>query len=123
MTSPSTSAKLPLKRGEETMAKPKEERKQQFLADWQEGMGNQALGEKYNLSLGGVKALKQRLRAKAKEPSSQVTSTTTQTSVSTATKRMTFWLPVDEIKAIKAKAGGEKRTCSAILREILKENL
>ncbi len=46
------------------MAKPKEERNRQFQKDWQRGLGNEDLGEKYGLSLGGVKALKQRLRAK-----------------------------------------------------------
>jgi len=46
------------------MAKPKEERNRQFTEDWQKGLGNEDLGRKYNLSLGGVKALKQRLRAK-----------------------------------------------------------
>jgi hypothetical protein len=46
------------------MAKPKEERNRQFIEDWQRGLGNEDLGRKYNLSLGGVKALKQRLRAK-----------------------------------------------------------
>ena len=46
------------------MAKPKEERNRQFQKDWQRGLGNEDLGKKYSLSLGGVKALKQRLRAK-----------------------------------------------------------
>lgn len=46
------------------MAKPKEERNRQFQEDWQKGLGNEDLGKKYGLSLGGVKALKQRLRAK-----------------------------------------------------------
>lgn len=46
------------------MAKPKEERNKQFTQDWQKGLGNEDLGKKYGLSLGGVKALKQRLRAK-----------------------------------------------------------
>ncbi|MBA7496199.1 hypothetical protein ES702_06797 [subsurface metagenome] len=46
------------------MAKPKSERNQLFIEDWQRGLGNEDLGKKYDLSLGGVKALKQRLRAK-----------------------------------------------------------
>lgn len=46
------------------MAKPKEERNKQFANDWKKGLSNEDLGKKYGLSLGGVKALKQRLRAK-----------------------------------------------------------
>ena len=46
------------------MAKPKEGRNKLFLEDWQRGLSNEGLAEKYNLSIGGVKALKQRFRAK-----------------------------------------------------------
>ena len=53
------------------MAKPKEERNRQFQKDWQRGLGNEDLGKKYELSLGGVKALKQRLRAKVNKLASQ----------------------------------------------------
>lgn len=110
------------------MAKAKEERNKLFLEDWQKGLSNESLAEKYSLSVGGVKALKQRLRVKQTgqvkpNPSSQVMSTSTQTSAPTSTKRMTFWLPRDTIKAIKTKTKRESRTASAILREILEKNL
>lgn len=39
------------------------------------------------------------------------------------TTRMTFWLPKDMIREIKARAKREKRTASDILREILGEFL
>lgn len=108
------------------MAKPKEKRNKLFLEDWQKGFSNQSLAEKYKLSIGGVKALKGRIRAKQtgqvkpkekKEPSLKVTST------STSTKRMTFWLPEDVIKAIKKRAKKEGVTASEILRQLLGKNL
>lgn len=40
-------------------------------------------------------------------------------STSTSTRRMTFWLPGDMIETLKRLAAREKRTASAILREIL----
>lgn len=107
------------------MAKAKEGRNKLFLEDWQRGLGNESLGVKYNLSIGGVKALKQRLRVKqtgqVKQKPSQVTSPSTSTQTSTSTRRMTFWLPTDTIKALKTKAKREGRTASDILREILRE--
>ena len=46
------------------MAKPKSGRNKLFLEDWQGGLNNESLAERYNLSVGGVKALKSRLRQK-----------------------------------------------------------
>ncbi len=124
------------------MAFPKEERNREFLQAWKAGANNGALGKRFGLTIGGVKALKARLKAKSREktePTStstatpkapgkvaperkeKVTSTSTQTSTSTSTKtkRMAFWLPESTIEEIKELAAKEKRTASAILRGIL----
>jgi len=110
------------------MAKAKEGRNKLFLEDWQRGLGNERLAEKYNLSIGGVKALKQRLRVKQtgqakKKRSPEVTSTSTSTTTQTqtSTKRMTFWLTEAMIEAIKER--GKKRgiTASEILRQLLRK--
>lgn len=121
------------------MAKAKNERNRQFVQAWkEEQLTDRELQERFGLSEGGVKGLKARLRQKdsslytgspkkkLKEPSqvtSPSTSTTTQSSASTSTKRMTFWLPGQTIKAIKAKAKGEGRTASDILRKILEKEI
>jgi len=113
------------------MAKPKEERNKQFIKAWkEEGLSDKELQERFNLSEGGVKGLKARLRKKdpslyikkkpkslTKKESSKVTSTSTQTS--TSTKRMTFWLEERMIERIKRIARNQKRTASDVLREIL----
>ena len=132
------------------MALPKEQRNRDFIADWKgRRLSTEELAVKYSMSPGGVKALKQRLRAKdpslyekgpAKEKA-EVTSTSTVTpeapgkvaterkeqvtspSTSTSTRRMTFWLPAGMIREIKTRAKTEKRTASDILRELLGEYL
>lgn len=122
------------------MAFAKEERNREFLQAWKAGANNGALAERFGLTIGGVKALKARLRAKSREKTEltststvtpkapgkvkperkeEVTSTSTQTATSTSTKRMTFWLPESTIEGIKELAAKEKRTASAILRGIL----
>jgi len=138
------------------MALAKEERNRLFIGDWRgKGLTTEELGIKYDMSPGGVKALKQRLRQKdpslyekgpAKEKAEvtstststvtpeapgkarperkeKVTSASTSTLTSTSTKRMTFWLPSDIIREIKARAKRGKRTASDILREVLGEYL
>lgn len=50
------------------MALEKEERNKDFIRSWKKlGMGNAELGKKFNLSPGGVKGLKGRLRKKHSE--------------------------------------------------------
>jgi len=122
------------------VAFPKAERNQDFLRTWQAGASNRTLAERFGLTIGGVKALKSRLKAKLRGKA-ESTSTSTVTpeapgrveperkeavmspSPSTSTKRMTFWLPVGIIREIKTRAKREKRTASDILREILGEYL
>lgn len=124
------------------MAKAKNERNQQFIRAWkEEGLTDRQLQKRFGLSEGGMRGLKARLRAKdhslyKKVPASKdgkVTSTSTVTPevpgkvapekkekvTSTSTKRMTFWLPESTIEEIKELAAKEKRTSSAILREVL----
>lgn len=135
------------------MAKAKEERNRQFIEDWKRGSNDKELGEKYHLSIGGVKGLKARLRKKypslyirekpkpltevekevarasgglvrfARKTKEPVKLTSTQTSASTSTKRMTFWLEEKMIERIKDLAAKEGRTASDILREILRKSL
>lgn len=122
------------------MAFAKEERNREFLQAWKAGANNGALAERFGLTIGGVKALKARLKAKSREKIEQTSTSTstvtpeapgkvaperkgkltsTSTQTSTSTKRMTFWLPESSIEEIKGLAAKEKRTASAILREIL----
>jgi len=105
------------------MAYPKEERNRRFLEDWQVShLNNEKLGQKYGLTVGGVKALKARLRQK--ERSSPATDQKIASpSPSTSTKRMTFWLPGEVIREIKKRADSEEKTASAFLREVLLEYL
>lgn len=63
------------------MAFAKEERNREFLQSWQAGANNGALAERFGLTIGGVKALKARLRAKSREKT-ELTSTQTATSTS-----------------------------------------
>ncbi len=105
------------------MAYPKEERNRRFLEDWQVShFGNKRLGEKYGLSIGGVKALKQRLRQKERS-SGATDQKIASPSTSTSTKRMTFWLPGEVIREIKKRADNEGKTASAFLREFLNKYL
>lgn len=116
------------------MAKAKNERNEQFIRAWKiEKLTDKQLQERFGLSEGGMRGLKARLRAKDSAlytgkksiPSKKVTSpsTSTQTSASTSTKRMTFWLEEGMIETIKAKATKEERTASDIVRELLRERL
>ena len=104
------------------MAKPKEGRNKLFIEDWQKGLSDKTLASKYGLSIGGVKGLKARLRAKdpslyTRKPSVKATST------STSTKRMTFWLPGEMIEKVKKLARKQKRTASDIARELFSKYL
>lgn len=110
------------------MAYPKEERNRRFREDWQvHNLDNERLGQKYGLSIGGVKALKARLRQKERSsPASEQKIASPSTSTSTnphRDKRMTFWLPEEMIEKIKAKASGQRQTASAFLRGILSRYL
>ncbi|MBA7491371.1 hypothetical protein ES702_01916 [subsurface metagenome] len=107
------------------MAYPKEERNRRFLEDWQvHHLGNERLGEKYGLTVGGVKALKARLRQKERSsPATGQKIASPSPSTSTSIKRMTFWLPEEVIRKVKEKAHSQNKTASAFLREILLEYL
>jgi len=106
----SEKARREVKPEEGEMPIPDKERDQQFKEDVEAGLSITQLAGKYRLSKRQISRLKKKL---------WLTSTTTQTAASTSTKRMTFWLPVDMIEEIKGIAAKEKRTASAILREVL----
>ncbi|MBA7493966.1 hypothetical protein ES702_04532 [subsurface metagenome] len=92
------------------MPVPDEKRDRQFKKDVEKGLSITQLAGKYQISKRQVSRLKKKLG---------LTTTSTQTAASTSTKRMTFWLPLDMTEKIKGIAAREKRTASAILREIL----
>lgn len=97
------------------MPLPDEKRDQQFIKDVEKGLSIKELSKKYGIGPRQVSRLKKKLREK--EPPWKATST--QTVTSTSSNRMTFWLPRDMIETIKRVAVKERRTASAILREIL----
>lgn len=122
------------------MAKPKAERNRLFLEDWQKGLNNQSLAEKYNLSIGGVKALKQRLRVKqtgqkstkiekevaqasgglikfASKPATQETSKVVKY------KKVTYYLNPKMTKDIKRLALERDKDISELVRQIFAEYL
>ena len=121
----------------ERMAKEKRERNERFKVDWREkGFSNEELAEKYRMTVGGVKALKQRIRKKEREEKEKKgkvvikvkPSPSTQTQMSTSTmtsppKRMTFWLEEETINQIKRLSQERGITCSQIARELFKEHL
>jgi len=92
------------------MPGPDEKRDEQFKKDVESGLSIKLLSEKYGIGKRQVSRLKKKLN---------LTTTSTETAASTSTKRMAFWLPVDMIEEIKGIAAREKRTASAILREVL----
>lgn len=101
---------LPGLKGKIKMPATEEKRDNRFKKDVEIGLSIKQLSKKYRIGERQVSRLKKKIN---------LTATSTETATSTSTKRMTFWLPegiIDEIKGLAAK---EKRTASAILREIL----
>jgi len=86
-----------------------EKRDKQFEKDVEKGLSITQLAGKYRVSKRQVSRLKKKLGL-----------TTASTST---TKRMTFWLSIDMIEIIKKRAATKGKTCSAILREVLREYL
>lgn len=108
------------------MAHPKTQRNREFQEAWQRGASNKALGERFDLSLGGVKALKQRLREKDRSLHRQTPASkpvTQQTSKVAQYKKATFYIEPAVIKAIKRRALEEDKDISQLVREILKKYL
>lgn len=91
---------------------PDKKRNEQFSKDVEAGLSITELSEKYRITKRQVSRVKKKLGL-----------TSTETTTSTLTKRMTFWLPVNMIDKIKNQAVREKRTASAILREVLAKYL
>jgi transposase len=93
------------------MTEPDKKRDKRFKKDVKSGLSIKELSEKYGIGERQVTRLKKKLI---------LTGTSTETATSTSTtKRMTFWLPESTIEEIKELAAKEKRTSSAILREVL----
>lgn len=113
------------------MAKQKEERNQAIWKDFEAGMSRNEICQKFHMKMEGLKSQIRRMRERKgllgdtskqkKRPSVKVTST--QTSASTSTKRMTFWLPGDMIEKIKTKAAEEGQTASQLARELFSKYL
>jgi len=117
------------------MAKQKLERNKLFLQDWQKGFSNVDLAEKYHMSKGGVKALKQRLRVRnpnlytEKRPGlSKVEGKTISPQVDKLinqqiTKRMTIYLKEELINDIKHLAIDRGSNISELVGKIIKQYL
>ncbi|MBA7496408.1 hypothetical protein ES702_07016 [subsurface metagenome] len=123
------------------MAKPKENRNIEFIKAWkEEGLSNKELQEKFDLSPGGVKGLKARLRkrdpslytgrqekidrkAKKKQintsPSPQVAKVISQQ----INKRMTVYLKPELIKDIKHLATDRDSNISELVGKIIEQYL
>jgi len=106
------------------MAKPKEARNRLFQENWQKGMSNEALAQKFNLSTGGVKALKQRLREKhhslyqkkvVGKPATQ------QASKVAEYEKVSYYLDPGMAKQIKQLALNQDMDISELIREIVRE--
>ncbi|GAI08880.1 unnamed protein product [marine sediment metagenome] len=116
------------------MAKPKEQRNKLFLEDWQKGFGNEALGKKYKITEGGVKALKQRLRVR--NPNLYIKPLTSKTVTQQHSKptkqqasklvkydKVTYYLATGMAKEIKQLALHQDMDISELIREIITEYL
>lgn len=103
------------------MAHPKAQRNKAFQEAWQHGASNRALGERFGLSLGGVKALKARLRQKDASLASK--SAIQQPSKLAKYKKVTFYIEPEVVKAIKRQALEDDKDISELVRQILKEYL
>lgn len=118
------------------------QRNEEFKNAWKkEGLSNKELGERFKLSIGGVKGLKQRLRAKDaflygkstknkqvdKSISGHITkSTNPQVDISPSQqihKRITFYLKPETIKRLKLLAVERDSNISQLAREIIEEYL
>lgn len=117
------------------MAKQKLERNKLFLEDWQKGFSNEALGKKYEMSEGGVKALKQRLRVrnpnlyaekrpgstKIERPDKIISPQVDKSTSLLVHKRATYYLSPETIKTIKQIALNKNIDSSELVRNILSE--
>jgi len=93
------------------MSATEENRDNRFKKDVEIGLSIKQLSKKYRIGERQVSRLKKKIN---------LTSTSTETATSTSTtKRMAFWLEEGMIEEIKGLAAKEKRTSSAILREVL----
>jgi len=92
-----------------------------FKKDVEKGLSIRELSEKYGIGKRQVSRRKAKLGEKVFLR--EVMSPYPQATPPTSTQRMTFWLAPAQIKWIKQRAVVERRTASAILREILEEQL
>ena len=100
------------------MTEPDKKRDKRFKKDIESGLSIKELSEKYGIGERQVSRLKKKLKKEA--PQRQVSKeTATRQPVSPATEKMAFWLDKDIKEKLKILAIKEKRTASAILREVL----
>lgn len=101
------------------MTEPGKKRDERFEKDVEKGLSITQLAGKYHLSQRQISRLKKKLREK-EAPQRQVSKeTATRLLVSSGTEKMAFWLDKDIKEKLKILAIKEKRTASAILREVL----
>lgn len=114
------------------MPQEKEERNKEFIAAWkEEGLSNEALGKKFNLSPGGVKGLKARLRKK--NPNLYTGKQTSKPAIQQVSKQekkrpakevydtATYYIDKETKKKIKILAAEQDREISEIVRQILSD--
>ena len=113
------------------MAKPKSERNRLFQEDWQKGFSNQDLGKKYGLTIGGVKAQKQRLREK--DPSLYQKKPVSKLAIQQASKEerklpakelyetVTYYITKEQKQRVKLVALQQDKEISELIREILSD--
>jgi transposase len=112
----------------------KEKRNKEFIKAWkEEGLTDKELMKRFNLSKGGVKGLKARLRKKNsslyvnKSLSQQVDKSTSQQITKSTNqqvyKRATYYLTPEIVKKIKLLAVKRDVDTSNLMREILTEYL
>jgi len=89
-----------------------------FKKDVEKGLSIRELSEKYGIGKRQVSRRKQKIFSREATPTYAQPPTPT-----SANRKMTFWLTPEMIRWIKQRAVVERRTCSAILREILQEQL
>lgn len=114
------------------MAKPKEERNQQFIICWKkEGLSNKALGKKFNLALSGVKSLKGRLRKS--DPSLYIKPPASKLAIQQTNKQerklpakelyetVTYYITKEQKQRVKLAALQQDKEISQLVREILSD--
>lgn len=101
----------------------KEKRNREFVKAWKNlGMGNEALAERFDMSIGGVKSLKSRLRQKRPELYSQMIDRTAEGKSGIPVrvkKKVSFYMTPDLVIKLKMAAAAREVTASELAEKLL----